>query len=333
MSFLIGASTNFYIDLNGIARHPFSAHIRFRARRLVGPVASWICGELILFGRRQSIKYWRRNMSGILARRILVIWAFFSALATGQTVDHPEFEVASVKPAAPHADGMWIRSTPGGRVTVTNMTLKQLIVSAWQVLPSQISGGPQWVDSARYDISAKAEKPFEEGELPLMIQSLLTDRFQLLIRHEMKELPTYALVLANKGGKLGSGLTESKPGSCTPADASKPPPPPKPGKPPTLGCGGVAIRVRGLAGESIPISRFAWLLARVLGRPVIDRTGLTGYFDVNLEWTADDIQAASDGTGPSIFTAVQDQLGLKLESQKGPVEILVVERAERPSEN
>ena len=145
---------------------------------------------------------------------------------------------------------MWIISTPGGRVTVTNMTLKQLIVSGWQVLPFQISGGPQWVDSARYDISAKAEKSFEEGEPPLMIQSLLADRFQLKIRRETKELPTYALVLANKGGKLGPGLAESKPGSCTPADASKPPHPPEPGKPPTLGCGGVAMRIKGLAGRA-----------------------------------------------------------------------------------
>jgi uncharacterized protein (TIGR03435 family) len=272
-------------------------------------------------------------MSEMLACRIVAFAAFFSGVATGQNGTGHEFEVASIKPAAEHADGMWIRSTPGGRVTVTNMTLKQLIVSGWQVLPSQISGGPQWVDSARYDISAKAEKSFEEGDLPLMIQSLLADRFQLKIRREMKELPTYALVLANKGGKLGSGLTESKPGSCTPADTSKPPPIPKPGKQPAIGCGGVAVRLRGFAGESVPISRFAWLLSRVLGRVVIDRTGLTGNFDVNLEWTLDDIQAASDGTGPSIFTAVQDQLGLKLESQKGPVEILIVERAEKPSEN
>jgi uncharacterized protein (TIGR03435 family) len=264
--------------------------------------------------------------------------------ATGQTDARPEFEVASIKPAAPEERGMWIRPTPGGRVNITNMTLKELIVIAWRVQPFQVSGGPPWLDSARYDISAKAEKSFGQGELPLMIQSLLTDRFQLTIHNETKELPIYALVLARKDGKLGPGLTEAKQGSCTPFDPSKPLPPPDPGKPPTLGCGGVFMGVGGLRGTSIPVTRLTPVLSRTLGRTVIDKTGLTANFDVKLEWTPDNAQAApglpdapnpppADASGPSIFTALQEQLGLKLAPQKGPVEIIVIDRAEKPSAN
>src|SRR5712691_2353422 len=116
--------------------------------------------------------------------------------AIAQTVARPEFEVASIKPASPDARGMFIRTAPGGRVNVTNMTLKELIVLAYRIQPYQISGGPAWLDSAHYDITAKPETSPKKDELPLMLQALLADRFQLTIRRETKELPVYALVLS-----------------------------------------------------------------------------------------------------------------------------------------
>jgi uncharacterized protein (TIGR03435 family) len=266
--------------------------------------------------------------------------------AIAQTDPRPEFEVASIKATAPGARGMFIRPTPGGRVNITNMTLKELIVIGWRIQPFQISGGPGWLDSAHYDISAKSENSFKQGELPLMIQSLLADRFQLTIHHETKELPIYALVMARKDGKLGPGLTESKEGGCTPRDLSKPPPPLEPGKPPALGCGNMMMQPRLLRAVSVPVAQVIPMLSRFLGRPVVDKTGLTAKFDIRLEWTPDEIQLAqlqlppdapkpppSEIAGPSIFTAIQQQLGLKLESQKGPVEIIVIDRVERPSEN
>jgi uncharacterized protein (TIGR03435 family) len=261
-----------------------------------------------------------------------------------QTDAHPEFEVASIKPAAPDARGMFIRRTPGGRVNITNMTLKELIVIAWRIQPFQISGGPAWLDSVHYDVAAKSENSSKPGEMPLMIQALLEDRFRLTFHLETKELPIYALVMAKKDGKLGPRLTESKVGGCTPPDLSKPPPLPEPGKVPALGCGGLIMQPRLLRGVGVTVEPLIPMLSRLLGRTVVDKTGLTGKFDITMEWTPDESQLMqlppdapkpppADPSGPSIFTALQEQLGLKLESQKGPVEIFVIERAEKPSEN
>jgi uncharacterized protein (TIGR03435 family) len=266
-----------------------------------------------------------------------------SAGAIAQTDHRLEFEVASIKPAAPDQRGMFIRPTPGGRVNITNMTLKELIVLAFNVQPYEISGGPPWLDSARYDITAKAENSFKEGELRRMLQSLLADRFQLAIHRETRELPVYALTLARKDGKLGPGLTELKEGTCTPPDPSKPLPPPGPGVP--APCGGFMMQVRALKASGVLIDQITVPLSRFLGRRVIDKTGMKGKYDIALEWTPDEIQVTQmilppdapkpsvDTASPSIFTAVQEQLGLKLESQKGPVETVVIDRAEKPSEN
>jgi uncharacterized protein (TIGR03435 family) len=276
--------------------------------------------------------------------RTLAIFLTLAASAVAQNDHRPEFEVASIKPTAPGARGMFIRSMPGGRINVTNMTLKELIVIAYRIQPFQISGGPAWLDSIHYDISAKGEDSAKQGDLQPMLQALLADRFQLTIRRETKELPIYALVLAKKDGKLGPKLVESKEGTCTTADPTKPPSPPEPGRPPTMYCGNMRMGFSNLNAVSIPVGRLIPMLARTLGRTIIDKTGLTQNFDITMEWTPDDSQLAqippdvprpapSNTPGPSIFTALQEQLGLKLESQKGPVEVFVIERAEKPSEN
>lgn len=263
--------------------------------------------------------------------------------AIAQTDRRPEFEVASIKPSAPGSRGMFIRPTPGGRVSITNMTLKELIVIAWSVQSFEISGGPAWLDSARYDIAAKAENSFKDGELRTMLQALLADRFQLAIHRETKELPIYALTLARKDGKLGPGLAEPKEGGCAQIEPGKPPPPLSPGAPPP--CGGFTMQPRALKASGALVAQMAAPLSRFLGRRVVDKTGLTARFDIGFEWTPDDIQLAQmqlppdapkpqfDPNGPSIFTAIQEQLGLKLESQKGPVETIVIDHVEKPSEN
>ncbi len=260
----------------------------------------------------------------------------------------PQFEVASIKPAAPDQRGMFIRTAAGGRLNVANMPLKEMIVLAWHIQPFQIEGGPPWMESARYDISAKPEKAPKEGDVSLMLQSLLADRFQLKIHHETKELPIYALVLANKDGKLGPQLTPTKEGGCTQFDPSKPPPPIERGKPPVLGCGGMFMGPDRVTGAGIGIDQLIPVLSRMLGRTVVDKTGLTGKFDIRAQWTPDQAQLAQalpggappgmpqpqfDPNGPSIFTALQEQLGLKLESQKGPVDMFVIDHVEKPSEN
>ena len=262
----------------------------------------------------------------------------------------PQFEVASIKPSAPDQRSMFIRPGANGGLSITNMSLKELMVLAWRVQPFQISGGPSWMESAHYDISAKPENKPNRDEVPLMLQALLADRFQLQIHHETKELPIYALVLANKEGKLGPQLIESKEGSCTPFDPSKgPPPPPDPAKPPALGCGGMMMGPDRVNAVGVPVSQLAPVLSRMLGRTVVDKTGLTAKYDIQAQWAPDQSLLLNlgppgglspglpapqfDPNGPSLFTALQEQLGLKLESQKGPVDILVIDRVERPSEN
>jgi uncharacterized protein (TIGR03435 family) len=265
--------------------------------------------------------------------------------AFGQPVTpEPQFEVASVKPSAPGQPGTFIRMAPGGRLNINNMPLKEMIVMAWRIQPFQISGGPAWLDSAHYDISAKPEDAAKRSDVPLMLQSLLADRFQLTFHREIKELSVYSLVLSNKDGKLGPGLTQTKEGSCTPMDPGKPPPAPEPGKLPTLGCGGMSMGPSMVKGVGVPIANLIPMLSRILGRTVLDKTQLNGNFDISMQWTPDESQAPqfqtdgpkpapSDATGPTIFTALQEQLGLKLESQKGPVDMFVIDHVEKPSEN
>jgi uncharacterized protein (TIGR03435 family) len=175
-----------------------------------------------------------------------------------------------------------------------------------------------------------------------MIQALLADRFQLKIHREMKTLPIYALVLARKGGKLGPRLVKVN-GNCVAVDLNKPAPPSDPRKPPVPRCGGIAMRSDALRARSVQISDLTQNFSRLLGRTVVDKTGLTGKYDISMEWTPDEPPAPQipgapqsplpETGGPSIFTAIQEQLGLKFEAQKGPVETIVIDRVEKPSAN
>jgi len=259
----------------------------------------------------------------------------------------PSFEVASIKPNRSGDAHVWISGDPG-RFTVTGATLKFLIKQAYDLKDVQISGGPSWINSERYDIDAKEEDSLIEKleklppeqrreQLRLMVQSLLAERFKLRVSHATKELPIYALVIAKNGPKL----QEAKPGDTYPNGIK--------------GLDGrthpnVIRMVPGqLTGQGIPIASLVRMLWE-LGRPVVDQTGLKGKYDFTVQWTPDQSQpamfkgpeepkpgpdntSAPESSGPSLFTAIQEQLGLRLESQKGPVQILVIDHVERPSEN
>jgi uncharacterized protein (TIGR03435 family) len=260
----------------------------------------------------------------------------------------PSFEVASIKPNHSRELNISFGFHPG-RFVATGTTAKQLIALAYDVRDLQVSGGPSWVDSERYDIEAKepdsvvAELPKlppnqRAEQLRLMVQSLLADRFKLKLRHESKEHPVYALVVAKNGPKL----QEAKPGDTYPNGMKGPD-----------GVGHAGMMRMGpgqLAGQGTPMESLARLLSEQLGRTVLDQTGLKGNYDFTLQWTPEqgeammlkgpeggkpgtDNAAPPESSGPSIFTAIQEQLGLKLESTKGPVEILVIDHVEKPSEN
>jgi uncharacterized protein (TIGR03435 family) len=255
------------------------------------------------------------------------------------------FEVASIKPSEGDGRMVRIQMSPGGRYSASGVTVKMLMQQAYDVKDFQIVGGPAWMSSAPFDINAKSEDPnVARDQVRLMLQSLLAERFQLKFHRETRELPVYALVVGRNGPKLQLSAIQPAPEGA-PATA------PKPGATPA---GGVGAKAGGtmmsmgrgqISAQMAPMAAIVNMLAQQLGRPVIDKTDLKGNFDFKLEWTPDetarslgigtggDAAPAADSSGPSIFTAVQEQLGLRLESQKGPVEVLVIDAVEKPSGN
>ena len=253
-----------------------------------------------------------------------------------------EFEVASIKLNTSGARAVSIGGSPG-TFRAENVWLRFLIETAWNVKDFQVSGGPDWAISNRYDINAKAEGNANFEQMRPMLQKLLEDRFQLALHREARELPVYALVAAKGGIKLKASRKEN----CVTRDPKAPPTAPVPGqKIPTV-CGAMATSPRSLNGTAISMEQFTTALSNTMQRTVIDRTGFSDPFDVHLGWTQDQSTPGfyapglappastlpADGSGPTIFTVLQQQLGLRLEATKGPVMIVVIDHAERPSAN
>jgi bla regulator protein BlaR1 len=269
-----------------------------------------------------------------------------TAAAGAPDLESHGFESASIKPhkSSGAVEMSRVSFTPYG-FTATNVTLQTLIRDVYRVQASQIVGPPDLLNSDKYDIDARMEKSVSDElrkldpmqslpERQRMLQALLADRFKLTVHHETKELPVYALIIAENGAKL----QQAKPGD-TYANGIKGPNG-HPGGP-----GNVRMGRGTLTGQALSMADFVRALSDQLGRPVLDKTGLTGRYDLNLQWTPDDSQvpmfkatgtpsaSQSAASGSSLFTTMQDQLGLKLESQDSPVEILVIDHVEKPSEN
>ena len=243
---------------------------------------------------------------------------------------------------------MGVRRLSHGRVVIENMPLKALLGVAYKrrVEWFEISGAPGWMDSEGYDVIAKATGDATNEQMYPMLQALLRDRFQLTLHRETKDLPVYLLVVAKGGLKLQN----AKPGSCF---AGPTEPPRVPGVPLVLPCGNIAVSLAPLGlqikGVQASMQVLAPILSGLLGRTVVDRTDFRGTFDIDLEFTPDDAMAgipgpgipgslpavppSGDSAGPSLFSAMQERLGLKLESAKGPVTVFVIDHVERPSQN
>ena len=284
----------------------------------------------------------------------------------------PSFEVASIKPFAEPAPGTpqfrGFQNQPGGRINITGMPLKMILTFAYGLRDFQVSGGPDWVNTDRWEIVAKAEDgavPLRTGPkdptaidpTKLMIQSLLDDRFQLKMHKETKELPIYELVVTKDGAKFQLSPDQTPPGP--PAPGSAPPPPPaaprgQPGTPPPPNRGGMFINFSPsgltLQGNATPLTNLIMALSQNVGRIIVDKTGLqAGLYDFKMQWSPDPAQgspfgpapsagvpgtepprAAAEPTGPSLFTALQEQLGLRLVPSKGPVDVYVIDSAQKP---
>jgi len=270
-----------------------------------------------------------------------------------------QFEVASIKPNNSGDGRVMFGMQPGGRFTASNVPLRMLIRNAYQLQDSQIVGGPDWMNTDRFDIVAKAEDGAISGPQPplgqpgpvqLMLRALLADRFKLVAHNDEREMPVFALVLNKPDGKLGPQLTKSTI-DCSAAGrggrgdgrGAPPPGPPQPGQP--LPCG-IRMAPGNLLVGGAPMSQVAQVLSQFAGRLVVDKTGLADNYDMNLTWTPDSIPQRPPGApdvlvngvpidpnGPSLFTAVVEQLGLKLDSQKASMKVLVIEKAEKPVAN
>lgn len=298
-----------------------------------------------------------------------------STQSSVSTADLPKYDVASIKSYKPD-DGpgmrLMIRILPDG-VSLKGIPLRMLLQEAFGVEQDRILGEPAWARTSRYDIEAKVEpddapklKDLKADQRNAMMLQLLVDRFNLKYHHETRELPMYALVVA----KGGPRLTESKPGEDVPAPDGHaaapglgippPPPPPgdgglepgpggqpKPGNRPIVG-EGMRMSPGNIQSHGGSIDFLAHALSGMLGRTVVDKTGLTGKYDFSLNWTPDEGmrnvlggpqggppngEPPPDAGGPTLFTAVQEQLGLKLESQKATVDVIVIDHVDQPSEN
>jgi uncharacterized protein (TIGR03435 family) len=252
-------------------------------------------------------------------QKSLILLALSGAYAqTAMESRAPSFEVASIRPSDPNAHGS--SSNSDRRLwTITNWTLRRLVQRAFNVEDYQVSGGPSWMDTYRMDIRAAMADADTTGtreermqRMRVLLQSLLAERFQFQFHRETKTLPIYNLVAAKSGFKLTA--VDNK-GSES------------------MSSGHGRLESKGVSMQALSV-----FLSGEMQRPVVDASGIPGTFNFKLEWTAQEDPLskppdANETAGPSIFTALQEQLGLKLESGKGPVEIIVVDHAEKPTEN
>ena len=235
----------------------------------------------------------------------------------------PSFEVATIKPSNPDTPGQSILVGRGGSnlFTTTNTTVSDLITFAYGIHVRQVTGGPGWLETEKYDLSAKPDQPGipNADQVRSMLQKLLTERFELAFHRDKKELSAYTITLAKTGPKL----TKSETGGNLPGFGGR-------------GPGSIGV-------QNSTMAEFAsFLQARILDRPVVDQTGLPGKFTFTLVWRPDQLATPGPNAPPlpadlesrsDIFTAFQEQLGLKLEATKAPVEVLFIERVEKPSAN
>jgi len=269
--------------------------------------------------------HWQQTMAGIGALAIAS-----SGLLAQSPVRSPgfeAFEVATIKPTDPDTQGVYMRMQGVNRFIARGLTVKALVAAAYELAPRAISGGPAWTDYDRYDITAVTPGNLQPSldEQMWMLRRLLADRFQFTFHRESRELPVYAITVEKGGPKL-------KPSAAAAGTLSK--------LTNTVfqeEKGGVHIL---LPARSANMAQFAAMMQRaVVDRSVVDNTGLSGTYDFDLEWTPDESQFGGtlprsvEPTKPGLFTAMREQLGLRMEPTKGLVQTLVIDRIERPSEN
>jgi uncharacterized protein (TIGR03435 family) len=265
-------------------------------------------------------------MTGPAALRRVAVLYWFAVVGVAAQQVQPDggvtasFEVASVKPNDSGVQGSGTQWQPNGTVIATNVTLKSVIARAYEMREFQVDG-PGWLSSARFDIAARAPEGTSDSQRPAMLRSLLAERFKLAAHFETREQPVFALVVRN-AGRLGPQLKKSQL-ECS--GGSAPPPGAFCGLNTSVGSTGGRITGGGLRMDNIA----AAIANYAVDQAVINRTGLDGVFDFELQFAR--LPSNERPDVPSIFTAVQEQLGLKLEAARGPVQFLVIDKVEPPT--
>ena len=253
------------------------------------------------------------------------------AAGPAATAERLTFEVASIKPNKSGDLRSRVDAQPNGRVFATNVPLLDLVRTAFELQPQETITGdraPAWLSSERWDIEATSAGEPQPQQMRAMLRNLLIDRFKLVSRRDVRMMSAYALVLARSDGQLGPQLQRSTL-NCEAQVAAARVPGTTPGT--VQQCGGRSGRGT-ITTFGVPLSAFSKSLSAAAGRYVFDATGLTDRFDLTLTWTPD-VDGVAPIDGVSLFTAIQEQLGLRLEPRQAPVEVLVVESAERPMED
>jgi uncharacterized protein (TIGR03435 family) len=227
-----------------------------------------------------------------------------------------------------------------GTIRITNTPPRLVIINVYGLRPFRVIGGPAWLESERYDIVAKPPDNTQPNLIPLMFRTLLADRFKLRAHMETREQPIYELILARADGHFGPGLAKSET-DCAAIDAARAGGRPQPAPPPSAN-GRPACRMRMSISDNAgtadvggrPLTAMLNTFGNVVNRSVVDRTGLTGPFDIELRWSETTLStnpATVATDAPSFFVALQEQLGLKLRPARGPVEVLVIDYVEKPT--
>ena len=250
------------------------------------------------------VKFWTRTLLVTATIGLVASPAGFSQ--TPSAPSRPAFEVASIKPNASGEQRSRTGIRAGGRLMATNVTLKELIMTAYQINYFQISGGPGWIESARFDVDAVGSENVSAQQVYLMLRALLEDRFHLKYHLTPKQTDVYVLGVAKSGFKLKEVKEEDSPNH------------------------GVQMDLRWIhSDKTATVTAFASALENLVGKVVLDKTGLSCFYNIDLRWG----KSESGDAGASFFTAIQEQLGLRLDSEKQPVDILVIDSAEQPTPN
>ena len=277
-------------------------------------------------------------------RRVVALAIVVSAgLGSAIYAQAPAFDVVSIRPTRSNLPGGMMDFRAGGQFIAENEVPLQLIRAAYNTDVYRIIGGPEWVREERFDVQARANASVTRDETRLMLQTMLAERFRLRIRKESRALPIFELVRARGDGSAGSRLRPASPAECI--DRGPQPVGVRSGELPS--CGLLPAGFGRMSGRRVPLALLTTQLSSMLGRVVDDRTGLTGLFDIDLDWQPSEAQVAAvatltlpggtaptfDPNRPGLTTAIEDQLGLKIQSATGPVEVVVVESIERPTVN